>query len=469
MATVNPARCVLLTLLAVIAVFALVPCHTGHRAAEAGSGKIVVWNGTLIDGTGADPVADGAVVVEDGVITAVGQFDELSLPPDADWVDAHGGTILPGVIDAHTHITSDLANGIDVLSPWLQTGVTTLQDLGTVWNLVPYFRGQVEVVATQPPRVQWAGPIITAPGGYPYNYFPEIAYAVTTVDEARAIVDELIDNQGVDIIKIAVETGYDTDYYEPGLPVLSPELIAAITEEAHAKGVMVAAHVTGPDELQVAADNGVDVAGHAPIMPALDSELQDAIDHNVIMDTTAGAWGAGGVRSLQAAANAFRYWQLGGRIAIGTDYPFQPSSMPVQEFGLLSNAGTPDLDIIVAATKNSAAAIGRGADLGTLEVGKLADIIVVGGDPLMNIQLMGDVDTVILDGEIAKGHTSPMPTPTPRPAVGGIAEPPPGVVDAESGAPAEESDWPGGTYVLLAGAAVAIVFGGWYARKRLLH
>src|SRR4030042_1596106 len=157
----------LLTLLAVIAVFAVVICHTGHEAAKAGSGKIIVWNGTLIDGTGAAPVADGAVVVEDGVITAVGQFDELSLPPDADWVDAGGGTILPGVIDAHTHITGDLANGIDVLSPWLQTGVTTLQDLGTVWHLVPYFRGQVALEATQPPRVQFAGPVITAPGGYP--------------------------------------------------------------------------------------------------------------------------------------------------------------------------------------------------------------------------------------------------------------------------------------------------------------
>lgn len=377
----NPVGRALLTLLAVIAAFVVVTLPTGHEAAKAGSGKIVVWNGTLIDGTGSAPVADGAVVVEDGVITAVGQADQLSLPSDAAWIDAGGGTILPGVIDAHTHITVDLDSNVDNLSAWLQSGVTTMQDLGTGKGLVQHYRDLIGTIVAHPPRVQFAGPVITAPGGYPFNLFPSIGYAVTTAAEARATVDDLIDNEHVEIIKIAVETGFGTDYYDAGLPVLTPELIAAITQEAHGKGRMVVAHVTGPDELQVAVDNGVDVAGHAPIMPAPDSALQDAIDHNVIMDTTAGAWSWNPPYSSQAAANAARYLQLGGRIAIGTDYPFQPASMPVQEFALLKNAGISNMDIIVAATKNSAAAIDRGADLGTLEVGKLADIIVVGGDP----------------------------------------------------------------------------------------
>ena len=211
----NPVGRALLTLLAVIAGFVVVTLPTGHEAAKAGSGKIVVWNGTLIDGTGAAPVADGAVVVQDGVITAVGPADELSLPPDADWIDAGGGTILPGVIDAHTHASALLDYGVDQLSPWLESGVTTLQDLGTGKGLVQHYRDLIGTTLAHPPRVQFAGPIITAPGGYPFNLFPNIGYAVTTAEEARAVVDDLIDNEHVEMIKIAVEAGFAKDYYDP--------------------------------------------------------------------------------------------------------------------------------------------------------------------------------------------------------------------------------------------------------------
>jgi len=469
----------LLAVLAAAVVSAIVFCHFGHGAA-AGTGKIVVWNGTLIDGTGAAPLPDAAVVIEDGRITAVGSVQELLLPPDAKWVDAHGGTILPGVIDPHTHFTGPFWDGEDILSPWLQTGVTMIQDLGCIWFLVPFYRVKFAELQ-EPPRVQFAGPIIAPEGGYPNDPFLR-GYGVDTVEEARAFVSQLIEKQGVDLIKIAVETGYETDYYEPGLPVLTPEQVAAITEEAHSRGVIVVAHATGPDELRIAVDNGVDVAAHAPIVPVPDSVFQDAIAHDVIMIGTAYAWDHGYTLSRQAAANAARYWQLGGRIAIGTDYPFSPPSMPFHEFELLSDAGIPNLDLIVAATKNSAAAIDREADLGTLEVGKIADVIVVAGDPLADIGAMMAVESVILGGEIVKGQASPdptgtptpvpmsTPTPTRPPGVGGAVMLPPAAIAAESGAPSEGSGWPAATYAALAsavaGAAVAVAAGGWYARRR---
>ena len=153
-----------------------------------------------------------------------------------------------------------------------------------------------------------------------------------------------------------------------------------------------------------------------------------------------------------------RYIQLGGRIAVETDYPMQAGSMPVQEFALFKNAGISNMDIIVAATKNSAAAIDREADLGTLEVGKLADIVVVGGDPLANIQVMGDVDAVILEGKIIKGQVMPPPR-----AVGGIAQLPDVASDSGSST---------GTYAALAAAAaaalLALTAGAWYTRRRWL-
>jgi imidazolonepropionase-like amidohydrolase len=415
----------------------------------AGAGTLVVWNGTLFDGTGSDPVANGAVVIDNGIVVDVGPFEAVSVPAGAVWVNADGGTILPGVIDAHVHTIAELQYGIDVLSPWLESGVTTLQDLGTVKDGIQLTRDAIESIAARPPRIQLAGPIITAVGGYPIpTTYSAIAWEVATPEEARLAVADLIDNQGADLIKIAIEAGFHTDYDEPGWPVLTPDQVAAITEEAHKRGILVAAHVTGPGELAVAISGGVDVAAHTPTTPVPDPVLLDAIAHGIILVSTTYAWGGGGTDSLEAAANAARYWELGGMVALGTDYPYAPPSMPLVEFDLLSQAGIPARDLIVAATKNSAAAIGRESDLGTLEVGKVGDVIVVGGNPLADLRAMGAVNVVILAGQVVKG--TPVGPPV-GPPVGGFAELP-----ALAGPPGG-SGVSGTTYAVLAGAAAGVL------------
>jgi imidazolonepropionase-like amidohydrolase len=375
----------------------------------------------LIDGTGAEPVEDGAVVIEEGTIIAVGPEAQIALPSNARVIDAHGGTIMPGVIDPHTHFTHLLLESQDVLSPWLQTGVTTVQDLGTRWYLVAYFRSAVASLE-QPPRVQFAGPIITAVGGYPNNDWSD--YGVATVEEARAFVAQIIDEQDVEVIKIAIERGYGIDYEEEGLPVLTPAQVAAITDEAHKHGRIVIAHVTDAAELEIAVENGVDVLAHAPISPVSDQVLRAAIAKDVPMITTVGAWADIEDRPYYALQNAVRYWELGGRIVIGSDYPFAPPSMPLDEFRLLSRAGVPNMSLIVAATNNAAGALGRADDLGTLEVGKVADVIVVAGDPIADIEAMAHVESVVLEGRVVKGTVlgdtptviPSTPTNTPAPA-----------------------------------------------------
>jgi len=391
-------------LLALLLSVALLPgCGDSGRARSHGD-ALLVWNGRLFDGTGSDPLPDGAVLIEDGHIVAAGPRSGIDVPGDAVRIDARGGTIMPGVIDAHVHVAINLIAGNDVLSDWLQSGVTTLQDNGVPDGDIARIQGLIASVAKRPPRVQFAGPMLTVAGGYPMaRPYHNIARQVVDAGQARAAVDSLVDADHVSLVKVAVERGYDADYGDAGWPVLSPEELRAITDEAHARGKIVVAHVTGPDELRAAFEAGVDVAGHAPITPAPDEVLKEAADGGMIMTSTAHCWTEEKPEySAIAAANAVRFQRLGGRLAIGTDFPFAPNSMPLVEFEWLSNAGMSSRDLLYSATHESAAAIGRSADLGTLEPGKIADLIVVRGDPVEDWHAMADVDLVMLQGVVVK-------------------------------------------------------------------
>jgi imidazolonepropionase-like amidohydrolase len=398
------ARRVAALLVPLIAAFMLGGCGGSRPVAPSGE-SILIWDGTLFDGTGSDPVPDGAVLVENGRIAAAGPLAHISVPTGVTRVDARGGTILPGVIDAHVHISTELLAGNDSLTAWLASGVTTLQDMGVPDGKTATIRDLLASVPARPPRVQLAGPMITSVGGYPIGRpYAFIGHAVANADEARGTVEDLIDRQGVSLIKVAVESGFDADYDEPGWTVLSPEEIRAITDEAHKRGKLVAAHVTGPNELRVAMEAGVDIASHAPITPTPDDVLREAANRGMIMISTVQCWMADEQRhAAMAAVNAARFHQLGGRLAIGTDYPFVPNSMPLAEFDWLSKAGMSSRDLIYAATHDSAAAIGRSADLGTLEPGKIADLIVVRGDPIKDWHAMSDVRLVMLDGALVRG------------------------------------------------------------------
>ena len=220
-------------MLAAAVVSAIVFCHFGHGAA-AGTGKVVVGMGRLSTALALLPYP----MLRSSLKMAESQ--QLGVPKSfcyrrmrSGWT-LMVGTILPGVIDSHTHFTGPYWDGEDILSPWLQTGVTTIQDLGCIWFLVSFYR-VVFAELQEPPRVQFAGPIIAPEGGYPNDPYLR-DYGVDTVEEARAFVSQLIEKQGVDLIKIAVETGYaETTTMSSGCRCSAAEQIAAITEEAHSK------------------------------------------------------------------------------------------------------------------------------------------------------------------------------------------------------------------------------------------
>jgi imidazolonepropionase-like amidohydrolase len=350
------------------------------------------------------------VVIRDDRILNVGSGDP-QIPPEATVVDAEGGTILPGLVDAHAHSTNeliipgDLRVELDGFVPWLREGVTTLRDVGTVPLLFPAI---LDLAAEQEhnhkaPRIVWAGPIITAVGGYPTTVldYAAVAQEVASAEEAVQLVDKLADG-GARIIKLGLERGYRSD---EGWPLLSLDEVSMITQGAHQRGLLVTAHVTSLDEVRLALDGGVDDLAHTPIEPLPDEMIQEMLRRGITMASTANIWGP---ESRVAAANAKRYLDAGGTVALATDFGCcdQAPGMEtmLQEMQWLSQVGGfTAMELIVATTRNGAIVSNLGNDLGTIEPGKVADIIIVEGDPLLNLQALANISIVIQAGTVVVG------------------------------------------------------------------
>jgi imidazolonepropionase-like amidohydrolase len=379
---------------------------------------LVITNGMVIDGTGADPIPDGIVVIRENRIMAVGRAADFSVPPQTNVIDAEGGTIMPGIINAHVHAVAAPAGR----SVFLHRGVTSVCDMGYPLSTIPFFEEDHSPLGLAA-RGFRAGPIITAPGGYQSR--SPLSYEVATPEEARAAVADLLD-RGVDYIKIALEPGNPQDPW----PTLELEEVQAIVEEAHARGVLVRAHATGPGTLGIALQAGVDVIEHGtvpPFQPALarhllenrsailseyEIQLARMVDQGVAMvptlDAGLGRWyERPDLTEEQKVWTDFvleivgRFHTLGGVVALGNDYPIRGERMPMREMELLLAAGLSPMQVIEAGTRHAAQVCGHGDELGTLEPGKLADVIVVDGDPLTEIEAMNRVIAVIRDGQVA--------------------------------------------------------------------
>ena len=387
---------------------------------------LVITNGRIIDGTGADPIEDGVVVIKGERILKIGSVSDLEIPAQVTVIDVAGRTIMPGIINAHTHRAASVLNR----EAFLEEGVTAVCDLGVPISQMEYFEEERGSDLKPVARGFKAGTMVTAPGGYPgpvYGFL--LSYEVRGPDEARAAVDDLID-RGADFIKIALDKGRPQNPF----PVLSLEEVEVIVAVAHSWGALVRAHVGYYTLLDIVLETGLDVVEHVPWpfrseaeytrfleqgldledLPKFNEKIVNLAKHGVIMVPTLEIIERLIQRSTLEPEQRqdlvglvlevmSRFRASGGIVALGNDFgnPGVPPGIPLREMELLLEAGFTPMEVIEAGTRTSAYVCGHGDELGTLEVGKLADVIIVDGDPLRDIKAMSRVVMVIKGGEIA--------------------------------------------------------------------
>jgi imidazolonepropionase-like amidohydrolase len=369
--------------------------ETGAASARASRTPLAIVNGRLIDGSGAKPVKNAVVLIRGERIVFAGPRRKVAIPRNARRLDAHGKTILPGFINTHAHQVVDESN----LRAWLLGGVTTVRDLGSGpdYDWVFAERDRLNRSA-RTARLLTVGPLITVPGGYPGAIWGNPGLEVTSVDDAREQVDRLI-HAGCDTVKIALESGQI--FGRDPLPMLSPAEVKAIVEVAHAHGKRVSAHAMVTKDIERA----VDEIAHFDVENIPQSLIERMVANHVDWVPTIELLRL--VRATIYGDSLKRFARAGGIVALGTDYMGAGPGydydlgMPVHELVYMDQLGLTPMQAITAATANAAYALNR-PELGMLKAGKIADVIVVEGNPLANLEVLHNVKLVVHNGVVVR-------------------------------------------------------------------
>ena len=385
----------------------------GDDQAVEGTDVTAFQGARLIVGDESAPIENATFLVRDGQITQVGGTGEVEVPEGATVVDLSGKTVMPAIVDTHTHLRTDQRETlVEDLQRRAYYGVVGTGSMGREVGDVPY---QIrEEVVPNASRFRLAGRGITGPE--PGR--SDVPYWVTTEAEARTAVQELA-ALNVDIVKIWVDDR--DDMYEK----LTPELYGAIIDEAHLNGLRVTAHIFELADAKGLVRAGVDAFAHGVRDRDIDDEFAMlvaerpdlvlvpnlpnrgvATDLSWVGDTVP----AGDLEALQVAAidqpeaqeafgiqarNLARLNAAGVRVGLGTDgnTPYAPHI----EMEDMVAAGMSPQEVIVAATRNSADFM-LFPDLGTVEAGKSADFIVLDANPLDDITNTRRIDSVYMRG-----------------------------------------------------------------------
>jgi imidazolonepropionase-like amidohydrolase len=342
-----------------------------------------VWTG------GATQPFDGVVVVAaDGTLAQIAPPGQVRLPADLPVLGGDGSWIGPGIVDAHVH----LAFGAPV--EHLRGGVVAVRDLGAP----PADARRWRTTAHPPegsPAVAVAGPLITAPGGYPSKSWGAAGFAafVESAEHAHRLVRDLL-SDGIDLVKVALEPG-------DGWPVLSPAALRAVVDEAHDAGVAVTAHALNADMVVRALDADVDELCHVPTERLSDSLVERVAAAGIPVVSTLQTFFSAG-RGAEAARNAAALHRAGVRLIYGTDFG-NAGTLPgidPRELDRLAEAGLGRLGAVRAATEWSATANGMRGRTGRLVLGEPAALVMLAADPLVEPGAWRSPRLVIADGRV---------------------------------------------------------------------
>lgn len=424
------------------------------------TGTTVVSNGQLIDGTGSPPVPDAVVVIEDGLIEYAGPAAEApeapEAAPDAARIDAAGGTILPGLVEAHFHATYfniaaledlDIKYPVEYVSLLasvncrlaLECGYTAARSGGCLFNIDVWLRTAIENDLIPGPRLSPSGREICSAGGL-MDWNPEfrkigmegLVFIINGQEDARRAVRALV-KDGVEWVK-TYPTGDAAapDANDHHTLCMTFDEMHAVVQTAHNHGMQVTGHCRATEGIKNALRAGYDTLEHGtfmddealelllerdvPVVPALyfekasvDRGPEFGLSQRVI---------DGHQETLDGGAeSALRILRAGGRLGMGGDYGFgwNPHGDYAKELTFfVKEVGFTPVEAIMCATKTGAEIMGRDEELGTLERGKLADVNVVAGDLMDDISILEDRQNfiaVIQGGTIKAGQLAqPIPT-----------------------------------------------------------
>ena len=410
------------------------------HARQAGpSRSLVVAADRILLSPHEPPLRNGAVLVRDGRIEAVGPAGDFDAPD----VDLGGRTLSAGLIDAHVHLAKWPGGGgplphqqtpvmqlIQVISHaqrFLRVGVTAVRDLGGAGTIVGTARDALAAGSFLGCRIQAANEVITITGGHGNSFGMECDDELSLRRAVRQHV-----KQGSDWIKVMASGGFTNPYRSeratPYAPLFSAAEMNAVVAEAHRFGLPATAHCQGRDAIAQAFEAGVDTLEHVSFaeqpVAVVDLDLARAIGERgvPVVPTTNNYWLTVGVpwapRDV-ALANLKLLYDCGIALAAGTDMGLPTTTPETYADGLevMAVAGIPLVDVFAAATTVAARAIGMGDHLGPIAPGMAADLVALDGASLQDVTAYSRVEWVMVDGRGAPSAADDRrsaPAPPPR-------------------------------------------------------
>ena len=392
----------------------------------------ILANARIIDGTG-EVQEDRFIVLDGGAIADIRPMADFPETPNAEIVDVAGNTVMPGIIDCHVHLSIDgdadpigqVVADSDALAALrmaknaektLAAGITTVRDLGAKNHVdISFRRAVAEGVYRAAPRLILSGQPVTMTGGHCWQFGREANGA----DDVRRAAREQI-RAGADCVKLMATGGILTQGNEIGAAQLEEAEMRAAIEEAEKAGKLTAVHAHGASGIKNGVRAGVHSVEHAyylddegidmmlargtwlvPTAAAVGLVVENGIDAGIPPDVVEKAEAA--IESQRATCR--KAWRAGVKIAMGTDAgtPYNRHGENMQELEAMVAVGMSPMEAICAATRRGAELLGLADEIGTIEAGKTADILVVDGDPLEDIAILRATDRIALvlkDGEV---------------------------------------------------------------------
>jgi imidazolonepropionase-like amidohydrolase len=421
-------------------VLLMVSLAGGVTQAAAATRHVVIRPGHLLDVRTGNSLEGQAIVIDEDKIVSVGPAAEVKLVPGTETIDLPNATVLPGLIDAHTHLTFDNGQfgyqslGISVPREaltgaknariTLEAGFTTVRNVGASGYSDVALRDAINAGDVPGPRMLVSGPPLGITGGHcdenllPAEFHYQAEGVADGVEAVQHKVREVI-KYGADVIKFCATGGVMSKGDDPNASQYTLEEMKAIVTEAHRLGRKVAAHAHGAEGVRWASIAGVDSIEHGHLM---DDESIATLKKNgtyIVPTLYLTDWNRENLsarnapdyivkkmQTVSAGAQSIlkRAFAAGLRVGFGTDAAVYPHGLNAHEFAVYVRLGMTALQAIQTSTINDADLLGWSNKIGTIEAGKGADIIAVDGDPLKDVTTLEHVKFVMKGGAVVKNE-----------------------------------------------------------------